>query len=391
LKDSQYALKNAALYTVLVTVILLTPLYVYTVYMKQIHEIQNELMLKQHAARIISAMEEYDENREGAFEYPRFKRIVSGLYDLHFKPVFSLIDFPMEHFSAGYHIDESRNAYLILPLPKERYFGADYLVVGDLLTYAPVYERVATILLAIVVLVFFLSLFFLQRFAVPFKRVNKKLDNFIKDTVHEINTPLSIININIDLYNRKNPQSKYLQRIKAAAKTLSNIYNDMEYLIKNQQIVFEYADIDVSAFVRERILYFNEVAAMKGITIASDIDEDVILHFNQTQLQRIIDNNISNAIKYSHENSIVEVRLKKDDAHCLLSFRDYGLGIEDTDKIFERYYREETGKGGFGIGLNIVKAIMEEAGIGLEVASVPKKGSTFVYTFPHHLCPESPI
>jgi len=390
LKDN-YALKNAVLYTALITAILLAPLYIYTVYMKKIHEIQNELMLKQHSARIISAMEEFDENHESFFEYPRFKRIQSGLYDLHFKPIFTLIDFPMEHFSSGYHIDDRHHAYLILPLPNNRYFGADYMIVGNTLSYAPVYQRVATILLAIVVLVFFLSLFILQRFALPFRRVNQMLDNFIKDTVHEINTPLSIININIDLFNRKHPQSKYLQRIKAASKTLSNIYNDMEYLIKNKQIVFEYSDIDASEFVRERIRYFNEVAAMKGITVAPDVDEEIFLHFNPTQLQRIIDNSISNAIKYSHENSIVEVSLKRRDGHCELIFKDYGLGIEDTEKIFERYYREETGKGGFGIGLNIVKAIMEETGITLEVQSEPKKGSTFTYRFPQELCRKSSI
>jgi two-component system, OmpR family, sensor kinase len=385
LKDNQYALKNAALYTALITVILLVPLYVYTVYMKQIREIQNELMLKQHYARIISAMEAFDENREAYFEYPRFKRIRSGLYDLHFKPIFTTIDFPMEHFSAGYHIDDTHDAYLIVPLPRERYFGADYLIVGNKLSYAPVYQKVATILLAIAVLVFFLSLFFLTRFAQPFRRVNRKLDNFIKDTVHEINTPLSIININIDLFNRKHPESKYLQRIKAAAKTLSNIYNDMEYLIKNKQIVFEYTDIDMSAFVRERVLYFDEVAAMKSITIVPDIDESVVLHFNLTQLQRIIDNNLSNAIKYSPENSKVEVTLKREEQGCVLTFKDNGIGIEDTEKIFERYYREETGKGGFGIGLNIVKAIMDEAGITLEVRSAPQKGSTFIYKFPQKL------
>ena len=390
MKDN-YALKNAVLYTALITAILLAPLYIYTVYMKKIHEIQNELMLKQHSARIISAMEEFDENHESFFEYPRFKRIQSGLYDLHFKPIFTLIDFPMEHFSSGYHIDDRHHAYLILPLPNNRYFGADYMIVGNTLSYAPVYQRVATILLAIVVLVFFLSLFILQRFALPFRRVNQMLDNFIKDTVHEINTPLSIININIDLFNRKHPQSKYLQRIKAASKTLSNIYNDMEYLIKNKQIVFEYSDIDASEFVRERIRYFNEVAAMKGITVAPDVDEEIFLHFNPTQLQRIIDNSISNAIKYSHENSIVEVSLKRRDGHCELIFKDYGLGIEDTEKIFERYYREETGKGGFGIGLNIVKAIMEETGITLEVQSEPKKGSTFTYRFPQELCRKSSI
>jgi signal transduction histidine kinase len=359
--------------------------------MKRIHEIQNELALKQHYARIISAMEEYDENRESYFEYPRFKRVQSGLYDLHFKPIFTLIDFPMEHFAAGYHIDDTHDAYLIVPLPNNRYFGAEYLIVGNHLSYAPVYQKVATILLAIVVLVFFLSLFFLQRFAQPFRRINRKLDNFIKDTVHEINTPLSIINVNIDLFNRKHPQSKYLQRIKAASKTLSNIYNDMEYLIKNKQIVFEPSDVDMSAFIRERIRYFNEVAAMKGITIAPDVDEDIMVHINQTQLQRIIDNNISNAIKYSHENSIIEVALKQRGDRCELTFRDYGLGIEDPEKIFDRYYREETGKGGFGIGLNIVKAIMEETGITLEVRSKPKKGSTFTYRFPPERCQTSSI
>ena len=225
----------------------------------------------------------------------------------------------------------------------------------------------------------------LNRFARPFKLVNQKLDNFIKDSMHEINTPLSIINVNIDLFNLKNPKNKYLQRIKAATKTLSNIYNDMDYLIKNQQIVFEYEEIDASAFVRERILYFDEVAAMKDIQISADVQEGIVLHFNTTQLQRIIDNNISNAIKYSYEESRIEVTLRRVGGQCALIFKDYGFGIEDTHKIFDRYYREETGKGGFGIGLNIVKSIMEETGIELEVDSTPKKGSTFTYIFPSTL------
>ncbi|WP_345977307.1 HAMP domain-containing sensor histidine kinase [Sulfurimonas sp. HSL3-7] len=385
MKDNQYAYMNAALYTALIALILLAPLYVYTVYIKNIHEIQNELFLKQQSSLIISAMEEYDETRESYFEFPRFKRVQSGLYNLNFEPIFTLIDAPMEHFASGYHIDDTDYAYLIVALPPYRYFDADYLIVGNPLSYAPVYQKVMTILLSIVVVVFFLSIFFLNRFALPFKRVNEKLDNFIKDSMHEINTPLSIINVNIDLFNLKNPKNKYLQRIKAATKTLSNIYNDMDYLIKNQQIVFEYQDIDASAFVRERILYFDEVAAMKGIAISADVEDGITLHFNTTQLQRIIDNNISNAIKYSYEESKIEVTLKRVDAQCALIFKDYGFGIEDTNKIFDRYYREETGKGGFGIGLNIVKSIMEETGIELSVQSTPKEGSTFIYTFPASL------
>ena len=367
---------------------MLAPLYVYTIYMKNIHEIQNELSLKQHHALIISAMEEFDETRQPYFELPRFKRIQSGLYDLNFQPIFTLIETPMEQFSAGFHIDDSKYAYLIIPLPPHRYFDADYLIVGNQLSYTPVYQKVLSIILAIVGVVFFLSIFFLNQFSLPFKRVNKKLDDFIKDSMHEINTPLSIININIDLFNRKNPNNKYLQRIKAASKTLSNIYNDMDYLIKNQQLVFEYESIDLSAFVDERISYFVEVAQMKSIEIISDVQEGIRLNFNTNQLQRIIDNSLSNAIKYSEEESKIEIRLMHKEDRCELTFKDYGFGIEDTNKIFERYYREDNDKGGFGIGLNIVKSIMDEAGIKLELVSVPHKGSSFTYIFPPTLFEE---
>ncbi|MCJ7766054.1 MAG: sensor histidine kinase, partial [Thiovulaceae bacterium] len=131
MKDSRYAFKNAALYTALIALILLTPLYVYTVYIKNIHEIQNELFLKQHSALIISAMEEYDATRESYFAFPRFKQVESGLYNLNFKPIFTLVDATMEHFSPGYHIDDTNFAYLIVALPPNRYFDADYLVIGN--------------------------------------------------------------------------------------------------------------------------------------------------------------------------------------------------------------------------------------------------------------------
>ena len=196
--------------------ILFIPLYVYTMYMKNIHEVQNELFLKQHHALVISAMEEYDETEESYFEFPRFKSIEAGLYDLNYRPIFTLIEEPMDHFSVGYHIDDSNLAYLIVPLPENRYFSADYLIVANTLSYSSIYQKVLSIALAIVAIVFFLSIFFLNRFSLPFQRVNKQLDNFIKDSMHEINTPLSIININIDLFNRKNEHNKYLQRIKAA-------------------------------------------------------------------------------------------------------------------------------------------------------------------------------
>jgi signal transduction histidine kinase len=248
-----------------------------------------------------------------------------------------------------------------------------------------VYEKSMFVLLSIAILVFGLSLLFLNHFAKPFKQVNKKLDNFIKDSIHEINTPLSIINVNIDLYNRKFESNKYMKRMKAATKVLSNIYNDMDYLIKYDRLDFNDENINMTSFVQERIDYFSEVASMKNITLVSNLEDKITLRMNSKQFQRVIDNNISNAIKYSHEERIVEINLFTECDTCILKFKDYGIGIENVNKIFQRYYRETDQTGGFGIGLNIVKAIIDKYNIILSIDSTFKKGSTFSYKFPHNM------
>jgi two-component system, OmpR family, sensor kinase len=380
LKESKYALKYALIYSGLIAAILLAPLFFYTIYMKNIHAIQNELLLKEKSLLIVKSMEEFNQN-ENYYEYPRFRSFQSGLYDRNFNPLFTLIDSKIKYFKEGYYLDEG-DAYLVVALPHKRYFGASYLILKNKLSFAVVYEKVMVILFSIVILVFVLSLFFLDRFAKPFKQVNRRLDTFIKDSMHEINTPLSIINVNIDLYNRKNPTNKYLQRIKAASKVLSNIYNDMDYLIKNERLNFEKEWIDLSAYLLERIEYFTEVAHMKNIEIYHEIEEGIKIYANQKQLQRVIDNNISNAIKYSYDNNKIEIFLALQEDGCHLRFKDYGVGIEDVAKIFDRYYREDTQKGGFGIGLNIVATIIKKAGIKLEIDSELKKGTSFIYIIP---------
>lgn len=380
MNDNRYALKNAFIYTMLVAVLLLIPTYLYVAYMKYVYEIQYEFKLKRQSHLILRAMEEFDPKEKQTFDYPRFRSFQSGLYDHHFNPVFTLIQSELKIQKTGYYIQDGY-AYLIVALPERRYFDASYLVVGGEISYARIYQDVVIILFGIAALIFVLSLFFLDRFALPFQRLNKRLDQFIKDSMHEINTPLSIINVNIDLYNRSNPTNKYLQRIKAATKTLATLYNDMDYLIKNERLTFEYEPINLSLYVQERIDYFSEVAALKNITIEPHIDEEIMIHFNQTQLQRVIDNNLSNAIKYSREEGKIDLFLLGLDDRCVMSFKDYGVGIEDVNRIFERYYRENRDKGGFGIGLNIVKSIIDKAGIELQIDSVYGKGSTFSYTF----------
>ena len=380
MKGNQYSAKYALIYTALIAIILLIPLFFYFIYMKNIHSIQNELLLKEKSLLVIKSIQEYNQDEE-YFEYPRFNTFESGLYDEKFEPIFSLIKYEIKYFKDGYHLD-GNDAYLIVKLPKYRYFDAKYLIVKNQISFAIVYEKLMLILFSVIIFVFILSIFFLQSFAKPYKKMNETLDNFIKDSMHEINTPLSIISVNIDLYNRKNTSNKYMDRMKAATKVLSNIYNDMDYLIKHDRLKHEKESIEISSFLQDRIDYFGEVGKMKNITINTKIDECSPVEMNPKQLQRVIDNTISNAIKYSNENSEIDIKLYMKDTKPHLVFKDYGMGIENVEKIFSRYYREDANKGGFGIGLNIVKSIIDEMNIELRIDSTPKVGSEFLYIFP---------
>ena len=382
LKDKLHSTKYAIIYTALVSVILLTPLFFYFIYMKNIHSIQNELYLKEKSLLVVGAMQEYD-NSEEYFEYPRFRTFTSGLYDKNFKPIFSLIKEKIKYFRSGYHVDENNNAFLIIKLPNNRYFSAKYLVIENKLSFAIVYEKILIILFTVLVFIFILSMFFLRTFAKPFKKVNETLDSFIRDSIHEINTPLSIISVNVDLYTRKYGSNKYLARMKAATKVLSNLYNDMDYLIKHERMEHKRDSFELSQFLKDRVDYFHEVAQMKNIVLNLNLEaSDLYVYINQKQIQKIIDNTISNAIKYSHDNSEIDIKMYVEDEKCYLVFKDYGVGIHKVSDIFNRYYRENKDKGGFGIGLNIVKSIIDELGIELKIESTPKVGSQFMYVIP---------
>jgi signal transduction histidine kinase len=201
--------------------------------------------------------------------------------------------------------------------------------------------------------------------------------------MHEINTPLSIININVDMYQEKFGANRYFSRIKSASKILSKLYNDMNYLIKEQTInrKAQRRTIDFSSFVRKSVDYFKDIAELKGITIMQYIQDDIVIDFIPAKLQKIVDNTLSNAIKYGKEEREVIVILETIEENIILSIEDFGIGIKEPNKIFSRYYREDETKGGFGIGLSIVNKIVHDENIKVNVYSQLNKGTKFEYIF----------
>jgi signal transduction histidine kinase len=377
--SKKFALKYAVRYTLLLAIILITPLVIYVMLLLQIDEAKTELLLQEQSRKVIASMQRYN-NSDKVFKFPRYKEYQTALYTNQYEEIFSTLDFEPSIFMEGF-FHEGKHYYYIYALPDNHYFGSKYLLVSTVHTANEIYFFALFVILGILLMLFLFSLLLLKNFSVPFEKMNQQLDNFIKDSMHEINTPLSIINLNSDLSIHKYGENKYLKRIKSASKTLATIYDDMDYLIKQGRVKQSKSQLDFSEFIKSRVDYFQEVSTLKNITISTEISPNISYFFSKVKLQRIVDNTISNAIKYSYDNKPIEVIVTEDSNHILFSVKDYGMGIENVDKIFSRYYREDETKGGFGIGLNIVKDIIDEENIKLDIQSTLKKGSCFSYTF----------
>lgn len=197
----------------------------------------------------------------------------------------------------------------------------------------------------------------------------KAQDNFIKHSIHEINTPLAVIMTHIDLFKMKEGENRYLTKIEAASKIISNIYEDLSYMVKKNRFLYTKKDFNMSLFLEERIDFFSEIALGNNHNIIAEIQNDIWLYFSAEELQRIVDNNVSNAIKYANRSTDIKVTLIQEQEEVVLKFSTNSVKIEDTERIFKAYERENDVRGGFGLGLEIVYSICQKENVKIEVQS----------------------
>ena len=128
---------------------------------------------------------------------------------------------------------------------------------------------------------------------------------FIADMLHQIRTPLTVIMTNTSLIEMKTELqvSSYITQINSAINMLSNSYEDLSYIISNDTIEYNPIKIDFTSFINERIHFFEVIAQANDKTIVTNIADDIKVTMNDTELQRLFDNNLSNAIKQSSAKS----------------------------------------------------------------------------------------
>ncbi len=206
---------------------------------------------------------------------------------------------------------------------------------------------------------------------------------FIADMVHQIRTPLSVIMTNSSLVEMKtgNQVSSYITQIHSAINMLSNSYEDLSYIITNDTIEYKHTDINLTDFLNDRIDFFEVIAHANHKSIITNIDNNINVTMNDTELERLIDNNLSNAIKHSFDKSEIEIVLEKNNSEIALQFISKGENIRKVSKVFQKNYTESYGaKRSLGLGLNMVKTICKKNNIHYSAHSKDNT-NTFTYIF----------
>lgn len=216
---------------------------------------------------------------------------------------------------------------------------------------------------------FILSIFYSIYSMKPLRKALHLLEEFLKDIIHDLNTPISSILLNLKILKKKN-SPEAIKRIELSTKNIGSLYNNLEASIKNTPI--NIVNVDVKSLINEKIEYFSYL--YPNIKFNKKIDVDNI-NSSHDELSRILDNLISNACKYNKQDGSVDIYIDENE----MTIEDTGIGIKNIDKVYERFYKES--ERGLGLGLDIVKKLCAKLSYEIKIYSKLNVGTKITVTF----------
>ena len=217
---------------------------------------------------------------------------------------------------------------------------------------------------------FLVSFLFAVYALTPLRKALRLNEEFVKDILHDFNTPISSMKINLSLFRREIGESEKINRLENNIESILGLQHNLQAFLKDIPTQAETFSLD--ALVENRMTYFKTL--YPDIAYSSKL-EGVTLETNKDALTRIIDNLLSNAGKYNKAKGKVTVFMQD----SRLTIADTGKGIKNPAKVFKRYYKEQDR--GIGIGLHIVKKLCDELHIPIEIKSNLQKGTTIFLDF----------
>lgn len=365
------------LYSFLILVIIGVVSFIYYTFQKDLMLQEKRQILQEYSNDLVFRLKDLHINFDKYKYYPRDEKFTSAIYDSDKKQIFSTLKSNSINFDEVAYISGSKIHFI--EKPESYYLGAKYIIVevdDDRAWFMEVRSEIVTFSILAFIFMMFIGYFISKLFLKPMRDALHLLDRFIKDTTHELNTPISAIITNVEMIDKEKldeKTAKKVNRIDIGAKTISNIYEDLTFLTLNNKIISENKSLNLTLVVKQRVEYFKSLATIKKIDFILDIDEEIYFVCDIKKFSKLLDNLLSNAIKYNKVGGTIKVELKEN----LLVVEDSGKGMskENLDSLFDRYSRFDKSVGGFGIGLNIVSMIAKEYNLKIDVQSELKVGT----------------
>jgi two-component system OmpR family sensor kinase len=221
-------------------------------------------------------------------------------------------------------------------------------------------------------------------------------DDFLAMAAHELRNPMTPISAQVELLLAKAlatadrgpagfvPGLKRLEQLVDAYLRRTTLLLEMSR-IRSGKLRLQSTEVNLSALVREVAANMIPLADRAGCSLRLTVEEGVIARCDAMAMERVVENLLSNAVRYA-PGTAIEVALHRDGSMSRLSVRDQGVGIPEPDQsqIFERFHtvRRINPPGGFGVGLWVTRRLVTAMQGAITVASAPGAGSTFTVTLP---------
>ncbi|SHO80698.1 Two-component system histidine kinase DccS [hydrothermal vent metagenome] len=283
-----------------------------------------------------------------------------------------LFDFVSQDKKVLNHLYINSDAYAFFYIPQSKDYYIKILYSKDKLEEdtSSINQKLTINFIITSIIFFFISILLTRYTLQPIRQAMQLNDEFIKDILHDFNTPITAMVLNIEML-KSEKENAFINRLSYSIDTILLLQNNLKSFLINSPS--QNQSINITTLIKKRIEFIKNI--YPNITfIYNDLDK-LIKYTNEDLLTRIIDNLLSNSAKYNKPYGKVILTITNNS----IIIEDSGKGIKDVKKVFQRYYKEQSR--GLGLGLHIVEKFTKELDIKLHIESQINIGTKITLEF----------